>query len=235
MRIAAFFASVILLLSTCIAKTDHTPDAFDQREILHNAEYTLENFLTRSDERILNNLIVQAKALVIFPDLVKASIIAGSRYGRGIVVVRSKDNRKWRQPAFVKSLQISWGLQAGIEHAELVLIVVSLRGVKALRQTHYNLDIGPEIAHGPVEKLINFSPQKFLKTKDIYAYSMINKSFTEISWKGTYIQEDEEANKNFYRRPISHRSLLLSDNINIPQAGINFMRKLDKIAPPEKR
>ena len=205
--------TIVITLAACVSGHQELPDAFDQRELLRNAEETLENLLARNDEKMIFKLMPHARALVIFPDLVKASVIAGGRYGQGIVSIRSEETGKWGRPAFVKSLQASWGLQAGIQRAELVLIVVSRKGVKALYQTQYNLGVSPTVALGPIGKSLGISLQKLLNAKDIYAYSIVKGMFAGVSWEGTIVTEDEESNETFYRRPISHKALLRSSNV----------------------
>jgi SH3 domain-containing YSC84-like protein 1 len=68
----------------------------------------------------------------VFPTLVKAAVIAGARIGKGVVIVRSPKTGKWNPPAFIKFRQASWGIQVGIQEAELVLLVVTKAGLKQL-------------------------------------------------------------------------------------------------------
>ena len=63
---------------------------------------------------IPQKLLGHTKASVMFPNLVKTAMIAGARVGKGVVNARSPKPGKWNPPAFIKSRQASWGIQAGI-------------------------------------------------------------------------------------------------------------------------
>ena len=234
MRITNFLACLTFFFTSCIAILGHVPQTTVQRKILRNAEGTLQNLLTRNKNPIIGELISSAKALVIFPNLFKAAILAGGYYGQGIAVKRSEKSGKWGRPAFVKVLQASWGLQANIQNIEMVLVAFTRRGVKALYQTHYHLETGPKIKSGPTEKPLGVNLQELVRASDIYIYSYPKEVFAEISWKRTIITEDEESNKLFYQRPISQRSILFSSNLKVPENGLLFIHNLNKIAPRVK-
>jgi len=92
------------------------------------AEQAIEGLINVSG--IPQKLLGHTKAIVVFPNLVKAAMIAGARVGKGVVIVRSPKTGKWNPPAFIKSRQASWGIQAGIQRAELVLLVMTKKGLK---------------------------------------------------------------------------------------------------------
>ena len=116
-----------LFLSACSSNpiTDTFSDnPFQHTELLLDAEQSIETLVNLEGHRIPQELLSHAKAFVVFPDLVKAAVIAGARVGKGIIVVRSPKTGKWNPPAFIKSRQASYGFQAGIQEAEVILMVI---------------------------------------------------------------------------------------------------------------
>ena len=220
-----------MFFAACTTDLELKGDTFDQRELLRNSEDVLEEFLAVTEDQVVNRLMGHAKGVVLFPNLVKAAVLAGGRYGNGVAVIRSPKTGKWGRPLFIKSLQASWGLQAGIQKANLMLIVVSRKGVRKLFKTQYSLDSGPEVALGPVGKSIGINIQKLLNKKDIYAYASIKGLYAGFSLKGTIIKVDNDANELFYGKPISQRAVLLSRNVKVPKAGKRFMKNFNKLAP----
>ena len=180
---------------------------------------------------IPQKLLGHTKAIVMFPNLVKTAMIAGARVGKGVVIVRSPKTGKWNPPAFIKSRQASWGIQAGIQKAELVLLVMTNKGLKQLFKTQYNLGTGPQIAIGPVGKTIDLNLQKVLNKNDIFAYSLIEGLFAGLSSEGTVIWSDRNANYKYYQQSVSNRNLLMGhEGIKVPASGRAFLQRMNKLA-----
>ena len=216
-----------LLLSACASSPFSGPNPFEHTELLLEAEQAIEGLINVSG--IPQKLLGHTKAIVVFPNLVKAAMIAGARVGKGVVIVRSPKTGKWNPPAFIKSRQASWGIQAGIQRAELVLLVMTNKGLKQLFKTQYNLGNGPQIALGPVGKTIDLN--LVLNKNDIFAYSRIEGLFAGLSFEGTVISSDKQANYEYYQQPVSNRNLLMGhEGIKVPESGQAFLQRMNKLA-----
>ena len=216
-----------LLLSACASSPFSGPNPFEHTELLLEAEQAIEGLINVSG--IPQKLLGHTKAIVVFPNLVKAAMIAGARVGKGVVIVRSPKTGKWNPPAFIKSRQASWGIQAGIQRAELVLLVMTKKGLKQLFKTQYNLGKGPQIALGPVGKTIDLN--LVLNKNDIFAYSRIEGLFAGLSFEGTVISSDKQANYEYYQQPVSNRNLLMGhEGIKVPESGQAFLQRMNKLA-----
>jgi len=55
------------------------------------------------------------------PGVVKAAWALGGQYGHGIVVVKKEDG-SWSNPLFIQLAGGSFGLQLGVQKADLVLV-----------------------------------------------------------------------------------------------------------------
>ena len=216
-----------LLLSACASSPFSGPNPFEHTELLLEAEQAIEGLINVSG--IPQKLLGHTKAIVVFPNLVKAAMIAGARVGKGVVIVRSPKTGKWNPPAFIKSRQASWGIQAGIQRAELVLLVMTNKGLKQLFKTQYNLGKGPQIALGPVGKTIDLN--LVLNKNDIFAYSRIEGLFAGLSFEGTVIWSDRNANYEYYQQSVSNRNLLMGlEGIKVPASGRAFLQRMNKLA-----
>jgi SH3 domain-containing YSC84-like protein 1 len=216
-----------LLLSACASSPFSGPDPFEHTELLLDAEEALGGLIRASE--IPQKLLEHTKAIVVFPNLMKAAMIAGARVGKGVVIVRSPKTGKWNPPAFIKSRQASWGIQAGIQKAELVLLVMTNKGLRQLFKTQYDLGKGPQIALGPVGKTIDMN--LVLNKNDIFAYSRIKGLFAGLSFEGTVITSDKNANYEYYQQSVSNRNLLMGhEGIKVPASGRAFLQRMNKIA-----
>ena len=217
----------VFLFSACASSPFNGPNPFEHTELLLDAEETIGGLIHAS--QIPQKLLGHTKAIVVFPNLLKAAMIAGARVGKGVVIVRSPKTGKWNPPAFVKSRQASWGIQAGIQRAELVLLVMTKKGLKQLFKTQYNLGKGPQIALGPVGKTIDLNLA--LSKNDIFAYSRIEGLFAGLSFEGTVIWSDRNANYEYYQQSVSNRNLLMGhEGIKVPASGRAFLQRMNKLA-----
>ena len=217
----------VFLFSACASSPFNGPNPFEHTELLLDAEETIGGLIHAS--QIPQKLLGHTKAIVVFPNLLKAAMIAGARVGKGVVIVRSPKTGKWNPPAFVKSRQASWGIQAGIQKAELVLLVMTNKGLKQLFKTQYDLGKGPQIALGPVGKTIDLNLA--LSKNDIFAYSRIEGLFAGLSFKGTVIWSDRNANYEYYQQSVSNRNLLMGhEGIKVPASGRAFLQRMNKLA-----
>ena len=217
----------VFLFSACASSPFNGPNPFEHTELLLDAEETIGGLIHAS--QIPQKLLGHTKAIVVFPNLLKAAMIAGARIGKGVVIVRSPKTGKWNPPAFVKSRQASWGIQAGIQKAELVLLVMTNKGLKQLFKTQYDLGKGPQIALGPVGKTIDLNLA--LSKNDIFAYSRIEGLFAGLSFEGTVIWSDRNANYEYYQQSVSNRNLLMGhEGIKVPASGRAFLQRMNKLA-----
>lgn len=216
-----------LLVSACASSPFSGSNPFEHTELLLEAEEALDGVI--GDSEIPQALLQHTKAIVVFPNLVKAAVIAGARVGKGIVIVRSPKTGKWNPPAFIKSRQASWVIQAGIQEAELVLLVVTNKGLKQLFKRNYSLTEGPQIAIGPVGKTLDLNLDKLLQENDILAYSRIKGLFAGLSFEGTVISSDKNANYEYYQQAVSNRSLLSGEEgIKVPESGQAFLKRMNR-------
>ena len=129
--------------------------------------------------------------------------------------------------------QASYGFQIGIQKAEIVLVVVTKKGLRELFKTQFDLGAGPEVAIGPLGKKVDLNLQKMLLKKDIYAYSNIKGLFAGLSLEGTVINSDNKANRQYYKQRINNRILLSGHKgVKLPPSAQAFLQRLNKLAPP---
>ena len=156
-----------LLVSACASSPFSESSTFEYIELLLDSEEALDGLVSDKNEGFPQELLQHSKAIVVFPNLVKAAVIAGARVGKGVVIVRSPKTGKWNPPAFIKSRQASWGIQAGIQEAELVLLVVTNAGLKQLFKRQFSFGEGPQIAIGPVGKTLDLNLDEILSKNNI--------------------------------------------------------------------
>ncbi len=104
-----------------------------------------------------------AKAILIFPNVVKAGLIFGGAYGEGEL------KRGAAVDGYYNSVTGSWGLQAGAQSYSYVVFLMSDKAVRYVRNTH-----GWEIGVGPTVVVVDEGKAKNLSSStlkdDAYAF-----------------------------------------------------------------
>ena len=104
-----------------------------------------------------------AKAVLVFPNIVKAGLVFGGGYGEGELLTGSKVD------GYYNSVTGSWGLQAGAQSYGYVVFLMTNKAVRYVHQSH-----GWEIGVGPTVVVVNEGIAKNLSTstlkEDVYAF-----------------------------------------------------------------
>lgn len=123
----------------------------------------------------------RAKAVLVFPKIIKAGLIFGGSYGEGVLIKNAK------VVEYYNSVSASWGWQAGAESYAYVVFLVSDRAVRQLETTK-----GWEIGVGPNVVVMNEGLAKNVSTTTIKddAYAFITDQqglMASLSIEGTKI------------------------------------------------
>jgi lipid-binding SYLF domain-containing protein len=122
----------------------------------------------------------QARAILVFPNIVKAGLIFGGAYGEGILMEGSKVD-------YYNSVTASWGWQIGAQSYGYVVFLMNNEAVKYLHESH-----GWEIGVGPTVVVVNEGVAKNLSSStlkdDAYAFIFDQQGLmVSLSIEGTKI------------------------------------------------
>ena len=207
-------------------------DGSKQRKILRTSQLILEEIQKSPDQQIPMNLISKAKAIIVFPTMLKAGFFVGARYGKGIAAVRNEETGEWGPPAFLYTTGGSFGFQFGMEAVDLILLVMSKRGLEGLLREQFTLGGDIAISAGPVGRHAEASADVFMQG-EIYSYSRSKGLFGGVSLKGTIIATDSDANLVYYGHPYTSEEILLTKQVlKVPESGNQFIKIFNHLAPP---
>ena len=210
-------------------------DGDKQRKILRTSQMVLKEIQKSPDQNIPMNLISKAKAIIVFPTMFKGGFIVGARYGKGIASVRSSKLGEWGPPAFLYTTGASLGFQIGAEAVDLILLVMSQRGIEGLLSEKFTLGGDIAISAGPVGRHAEASADVFMQG-EIYSYSRSKGIFSGISLKGTVIASDSDANLAYYGHPYTANEILLTGQVRkVPESGKQFIKIFNHLAPYKKK
>lgn len=109
----------------------------DKAELLHDANRVVTHMRHDPSFTEARAMLDGARAVYIVPKLVKGGFIFGAEGGDGVLLVRH--GRSWGTPRFYGMGSASFGLQVGLEQAELVFIINSERALKGIESGNFKL------------------------------------------------------------------------------------------------
>ncbi len=112
--------------------------ASDQQNLVDEARITLDHLQTDKSFGNAKDLLRKARAVLIVPNLVKAGFFLGGEGGDGVMLARS-GRGTWTDPAFYSMASASFGLQIGIQAAEVIMIVNTYKALTALEEDQFKL------------------------------------------------------------------------------------------------
>jgi len=191
--------------------------------------------VTRNPKTGMPRLVMRkAEGIAIIPNMLKAGFVVGARFGRGVLLVRQADGQ-WSNPVFIHLVGGSFGLQAGAQKTDLILVFQTQRGldrfIKGRDKMTLGVDVG--VAAGPAGKRFEAGTDVALRS-EILSYSNSRGVFAGVSAEGGTLQVDWRANMAYYGRPVSVGEILaINSTLPVPaEAGTLQALLSEKTAYP---
>jgi len=127
----------------------HASDAADAKALVQKAQATISAFAANKDFPTLAAALGQSKAVLIYPQILKAGFVLGGSGGSGVLLVRDERTGSWSGPAFYTMGSASLGFQAGASAAEVVMLVHTQKALDSLYTNKVKLGGDASVAIGP--------------------------------------------------------------------------------------
>lgn len=198
----------VLVLVLVLAVAPRMAAAGSERVLVEDARATLWELLREDGYAGLPGLLERARGVLIVPQLFKVGFIIGGEAGRGVLLARDLSAGSWSNPAFFDVGSASLGLQIGASETQLVLVVMTDRGLESLLADRINVGADASIAAGPVGAAAKAATTSTELDADIYAYGTSEGLFAGIALEGGMIVPDEDANLAFYGEALTTREIV---------------------------
>jgi len=173
---------------------------------LQNASAVVNEMMGMPDKGVPTDLVNKAQCIVVVPGLKKAALGIGGQFGRGYATCRKADNR-FGAPAAVKIEGGSVGLQLGGQSTDVIMLVMSKRGMDKLESDKFTIGADAAAAAGPVGRDARADTDATLHA-EILSYSRSRGAFAGLSLQGATMRPDKEENQKLYGRAMSNKEIL---------------------------
>jgi len=190
----------------------------DEAARIKEATTVLEEILNAPDVSVPEWVAQKVQGIAVFPSVKKAGLLVGGQWGRGVLSAKSTKSGTWSAPAFLTLTGGSIGAQIGAQAVDVVLVVMSRRGLTNLVSNEFKVGADAGVAAGPVGREATVGTDVTMRA-EILSYSRARGLFAGINLNGSSIRGDDDANQRFYGRPLKTADIIFKP-MTAPPAGV---------------
>ena len=219
--------SVIAMVGTYAFAGSAREDSVDR---LDRSVNVLHAIMATPDKSIPEEVLSNAKCIVVVPDLIKGGFVFGGKHGRGVATCRTANG--WSAPAFVSVGGGSWGLQIGVEDVDLVMLVMNDQGLQHLLSSKFQLTGEGSVAAGPVGRHASAGTDWKMNT-EMLTYSRSKGVFAGLTLEGAVVEQDNDSTHAIYGKHMMFRNIL-SGKAATPRSADAFLRAVTEAGQQAK-
>lgn len=215
-KIQTSFSKWLLVLGALVMLLQTPAQALStQQEIIEKARLTFLKLVSAQDFKSLPDYVKRAKAILIFPSLIKGGFIVGAEGGTGVLLVRD-EVKGWSDPAFYTLASGSVGLQIGGQVSEVVFTIMTPNGLEAIMRNQFKFGGSVSVAAGPVGIGVGTSSSTNLRA-DVYSFAQSVGLFGGISFDGAGVLARESLNTEYYGKGATPQAILIERRFSNPE------------------
>jgi lipid-binding SYLF domain-containing protein len=212
----AIFLTVALIISQGIPA--FADDRQEATQLVEKARLTLDSFMSDNNMGAFRDLLKSAEGVLIVPQLLKGAFIVGAAGGNGVFLARDKKTGQWSEPAFYTIGEASFGLQIGGEASEVILLMMTDRGVRSLLGNSVKLGADAGVAAGPVG--MGAAAATANLSADILSFSRSKGLYGGVSLDGAVVAIRGGLNDAYYgKQKVSSTDILVRHDVTNPQSS----------------
>ena len=217
----AWLVALTAFLAVALVITQSVPvsanDKQEAAQLVEKARITLDSFMSDNNMGVFRDLLKKAEGVFIAPQVLKGAFIVGASGGTGVFLARDKKSGEWSDPAFYTIGEASFGLQIGGEASEVILLVMTDRGLRSLLANSVKLGGDVGVAAGPVG--MGAAAGTANLSADILSFSRSKGLYGGISLDGAVVAIRGALNEAYYgKNGVSPTDILVRHDVKNSQA-----------------
>lgn len=176
----------------------------EARDLLARANGTFKDFMRDPQLDWFQKNVHRAKGLVIYPSFFKGGLIIGGSGGKGIMLARDRANGEWLGPVFFSMGGVSLGLQIGGQSSEIILMVMTDKGLDSMLSPKVQLGASASVAAGPVGTGAEAG------LADVYAFARSKGLFAGVSLDGAVMTASDSRNAAYFGAAVTPVEVFVS-------------------------
>ncbi len=140
----------------------------------------------------------------------------------------TKIRHEWSRPAFFKIQTGSFGLQAGAQYIDLILLIMTEQGVQRLLEEKFILGADISVAAGPVGREAGAETNLGFES-GILSYSRSKGLFAGLALNGASLEPDLAANEVYHGKGITVQDVFYEAKGSLSDNGRRLIKTLEEV------
>jgi lipid-binding SYLF domain-containing protein len=202
------------LLAPVAAKAD------SPQHLVDSATLSLEDIMGAPGGTQAEQVLKKARAVVVCPSIFRGAFFLGGE-GGGCVMVARGASGSWSNPAFYTLASASFGLQIGVQNAEVMMLVMTTNGLNALLNSQFKFGADAGLTVASLGAGVNGSMSTGV-TADILTISKTQGLYGGLSLAGSILANDSGSEQTYYGSSYGARQIVV--DMQGSNAGANPLR-----------
>jgi SH3 domain-containing YSC84-like protein 1 len=177
-----------------------------EQTLVDRATLTVQDIRTQTLSKVPQNMLRQAKGVLICPSQFKAGFFFGGEGGNCVLLGRAADG-SWSYPAFYGLGAGSFGFQFGLQNEQLLLLIRTEKGLNAVLDKQFSL--GPTA--GVTVAIYGVDAQAATTAAlgaDIVAFGSSRGLFGGIATQLSVLSQQTASNESYYGQRLAGREIV---------------------------
>jgi lipid-binding SYLF domain-containing protein len=202
------FPTIAALAAMALLQAACSPNGPGQQQTLvDRSTLTIQELVNQNVSQDPQKLLRNAKAAMVCPRIFKAGFFFGGEGGNCVLLARA-GNGTWSYPAFYQIGSGSFGFQFGIEDNQLLMLIMTEKGLNAVLDSQIKLGANAGIAVATLGAGIQGSTTTAIGA-DIVAFAASRGLFGGVALEGSVMSADTSWNQSYYGQPLAARQLVM--------------------------
>jgi lipid-binding SYLF domain-containing protein len=217
-------ASLVGMTLACVSAAQGA-DVQKLDERIDAAHLVLHELMTTPDKGVPLDIAAKAHCVLVVPGFKKGAFLVGGQYGQGVATCRTGSG--WSAPVFVQLTGASFGLQAGGQSTDLVLVGINRRSMDDLLKDKVKLGGDIAASAGPVGRDSQASTTE-LANAEFLTYSRSKGLFAGVDLTGDEIHQNGADTQAYYGKDIPYKTIL-SGVVPTPASAHHFVATVNEM------
>lgn len=209
---------------TGIASAEDTSKA-KLNERIAAAHAVLHELMATPDKGIPLDIAAKATCIAVIPGYKKAAFVFGAQYGQGVATCRT--GHGWSAPVFIQITGTSFGLQAGGQSTDLVLVGINHHSMDDMLKDKVKLGGDIAASAGPVGRDSQAATTE-LANAEFLTYSRSKGLFAGVDLTGDVINQNINDTNVYYGANTPYQKIL-GGGVSTPAGAMHFIRTVNEL------
>lgn len=189
----------------------------EQQALVDRSTLAVQEIMAAKDGLDAQALIRKARGVIVCPRIFRAGFLLGGSGGDCVLSARDSQGN-WSSPAFYGIGSGSIGLQAGIQDAEVLMLILTDRGLSAVLDSQFKFGGDASASIGTLGNFIQGATTANAGA-DIVVTGKTRGLFAGLTLEGSLLRSQTESNRAFYGRDYGARQVVADAAVANPGAA----------------